>query len=78
MAEENGGRFSGISTTDPSMHRRAPKPPADDQPAGPHAWQSIRKSKVTRARELVKEKGYPSKEVLESVAKLLARHLKEG
>ena len=58
-----------------SMKRRQPKPAGDEMPGGPHPWQSLRKSKVAHGKKLVRKSNYPPKKVLESVAKLLARHL---
>ena len=59
------------------MKRRASKPADDETPGGPHPWQSLRKSKIARAKKLVRNGEYPPKKVIESVAKLLARHLPE-
>ena len=39
---------------------------------------ALRTDKVTRARKLIASPGYPPKEVLQSVAGLLAEHLGEG
>lgn len=46
-------------------------------PAG-KPWLDVRKEKVARARRLVRDSNYPPPEVLDSVAGLLARHLKPG
>ena len=35
----------------------------------------VRKEKVAKGRKLIREPDYPSKEVLDSVANLLAKHL---
>lgn len=65
------------------MSRNAPsrtqKSPAGDEiePAG-QPWRSVRKSQVARARRLIREPGYPSNKVLNSVARLLAKHLRHG
>jgi len=39
-------------------------------------WDVTRAEKVAHARRVVQEKGYPSKEILDSVADLLAKKLK--
>jgi hypothetical protein len=39
-------------------------------------WQESRPEKVQRARRLIEDKGYPSKEVLQTVADLLSKKLK--
>ena len=39
-------------------------------------WQSVRAEKVARAKELLREKGYPSRRILESVGELMAKGLK--
>jgi len=62
----------------PFMKRRVRKPAADEMPGGPHPWQSLRKSKVASAKKLVQNGDYPPKKVMESVARLLARHLRGG
>lgn len=46
-------------------------------PAG-KPWLAVRKGKVARARRLLRDSNYPPPEVLDSVARLLARHLKPG
>ena len=43
--------------------------------SGTKPWQSVRKTKVERARKLVKDPDYPTKQVTNAVADLLARHL---
>jgi hypothetical protein len=60
------------------MKHHASKHKSDEQATGPQAWQSVRKSRIARAKQLLKEKDYPPEEILESVARLLARHLKPG
>ncbi len=47
----------------------------DEKPRGLRPWESVRASKVQRARELLKDPGYPSKKVLEGVADVLAEGL---
>ena len=42
--------------------------------AGP-PWKSVRGARVAKGKLLVRDKSYPSKAVLESVAELLAAHL---
>jgi hypothetical protein len=39
------------------------------------AWDSVRPGKIARARRLVEDPNYPSKQVIESVAVLLAGRL---
>ena len=41
-------------------------------------WQEVRPEKIDRARELIRDESYPSKEILESVADLLANGLHKG
>ena len=41
-------------------------------------WQEVRPEKIERARELIRDESYPSKEILESVADLLANGLDKG
>ena len=48
---------------------------ADEEVAPNRPWNSVRSSKVARARQLVQDPGYPSSEVLRSVAGLLSQHL---
>jgi hypothetical protein len=38
------------------------------------SWEAVRQEKLERARELLQNAQYPSDEVIESVAKLLARN----
>jgi hypothetical protein len=49
----------------------------EERPAGSAAWQSVRPSKVKRARELVKDPSYPSEQVIESIADLIAHKFSE-
>ena len=42
---------------------------------GEAVGQEVRPEKVARARRLVQDENYPQREVIESVAELLARHL---
>jgi hypothetical protein len=51
----------------------APAAAAEIQP-----WQAVRPEKIERARELIRDENYPSKEILESVADLLANGLDNG
>jgi len=39
-------------------------------------WQTVRAEKVARARQLLQDKCYPSRQVLESVGQLIAKGLK--
>ena len=54
--------------------------PADvpEEPAGGLPWETVRPDKVAKAKQLVQDENYPSKEVLEKVADLLAGHLRGG
>ena len=71
-----GWGFLGGPSDDLRMKRPASKAKASPEtPCGPAPWQSIRKARVARAKALVKDKNYPSKEVLKSMAELLAKHL---
>ena len=47
----------------------------EERSRGPGSWNSVRASKVKRARALLKDPNYPSKSTLDAVAGLLARHL---
>ncbi len=47
----------------------------DEKPRGLRPWESVRASKVQRARDLLKDPGYPSKKVLEGVADVLTKGL---
>jgi hypothetical protein len=48
---------------------------SDEKPRGPASWDTVRESKIKRARALVKDPNYPSKATLDAVADLLARNL---
>ncbi len=48
---------------------------SDEKPRGPASWDTVRESKIKRARALVKDPNYPSKTTLDAVADLLARNL---
>ena len=54
--------------------RLSPPAPSEETRDG-KASASIRPEKVARARELVRDENYPSPEVIDSVANLLAKHL---
>ena len=60
--------------------RRNPKPsPAGDEREPPgQPWRAVRESKVTRARKLIRDPGYPSHKIMDSVARLLAKHMRHG
>jgi len=45
-------------------------------PAAAKPWHTVRAEKVARARQLLQDKGYPSRQVLESVGQLIAKGLK--
>jgi hypothetical protein len=45
-----------------------------ESPAG-QPWKGIRMAKVAKAKMLVRDGSYPSRQVMESVAGLLAKHL---
>jgi len=60
-------------------NRRPAKPPPPKrggQPPAGKPWLAVRKGKVARARRLIADPKYPSPKVLDSVARLLARHLR--
>ena len=58
-----------------TKRKRSPaKPPP---PAG-KPWLAVRKDKVARARKLLDNPDYPPPKVLDSVARLLAKHLRQG
>ena len=46
-----------------------------EETRGRPSWRDARPEKVAKARRLVQDKSYPSRQVLESVADLLAEHL---
>jgi hypothetical protein len=48
----------------------------DGQPPSGKPWLAVRKGKVARARRLLEDPNYPPPKVLDSVARLLARHLR--
>lgn len=53
--------------------RSIPLPdPAEADPSG------VREAKMARARALIADPGYPPKQVLDSLASLLAKHLEPG
>jgi hypothetical protein len=45
---------------------------------GSQPWQAVRPDKVERARKLVQDPNYPSIQILESIADLLAKRLDSG
>ena len=47
----------------------------DEQPRGPRLWESVRASKIKRAKALLKDPNYPSKKTLGAVAEILAKGL---
>lgn len=47
-------------------------------PAKPHPNKGVRPAKVARARKLLADPNYPSKQVMQAVAEVLARKLGEG
>jgi len=79
----NGGR--GLRTSAAPFARRAGSgleaaPAAQDdasqeQSRGAAPWESIRRDQVAKGRRLVRDKLYPSKQVVQSIAELLADHL---
>ncbi|HEU0009880.1 MAG TPA: hypothetical protein VFT34_08700 [Verrucomicrobiae bacterium] len=61
--------------------RLSAKPPPSKrggQPTAGKPWLAVRKAKVARARRLLADPNYPSPKVLDSVARLLAKHLRPG
>ena len=38
-------------------------------------WKSVRRAKIAKAKVLIRDDSYPSKQVMESVAELLAKHM---
>ena len=61
------------------QHNTPQQPPAGDErePAG-KPWLSVRPSKIERARKLIRDPGYPQRKIVDSVARLLAKHLRHG
>lgn len=56
--------------------RRAENQPSDPERGAQQPWQAARPEAVARARQLIQDKNYPSKEVMDSVAELLVKKLK--
>lgn len=46
----------------------------EERSAGPGPWNTVRPSKVKRARALLKDPDYPSKSTIDAMAGVLARH----
>jgi hypothetical protein len=63
---------------DLGMKRAVTDPKHGEVAKGTHPWQSVRPSKVERARQLLKDPTYPSKKTLRAVGELLARNLDPG
>ena len=61
------------------QRQQSKQPPARDErePAG-KPWLSVRPSKIERARKLIRDPGYPQRKIVDSVARLLAKHLRHG
>jgi hypothetical protein len=63
-------------TTKTKRSNKARKPTAvSSVKAKPDAWKEVRPEKVARAKKLLQNPGYPSGKVINSVARLLAKHL---
>ena len=60
----------------PPRHARAEQ--AEAKPNGDAPWAGVRAAKVARAKSLIQDPNYPSAEVIQTVARLLARNSKIG
>lgn len=77
--------MQGAGVANPSFSRIKRKP-GTTQPSAKRAgqqastkpWLAVRKGRVARARKLLDDPNYPPPKVLESVARLLAKHLRPG
>lgn len=60
--------------------RHIPKPPraGDEREPPGKPWLGVRASAVERARKLIRDPGYPQRRIVDSVARLLAKHLRHG
>jgi hypothetical protein len=63
------------SDTEFHMSEAVPEPDRDERPRGLQPWDSVRASKVQRARELLRDPGYPPRATLDAIADLLAGQL---
>ena len=62
-----------------TMKQRRPKAEASGESVpGIKPWHATRTEKVVQARRLIQDKNYPSKEILDSVANLMAKKLKRS
>jgi hypothetical protein len=68
-----------VRRREPRPNHKLPPPkkknPEEREPAG-KPWLSVRPAKVERARKLIRDPNYPDSKTIDSVARLLAKHLK--
>ena len=69
----SAGRASG-ATANRGRRQTVEATSLEDAPAG-QPWKGVRPAKVAKAKVLVRDGNYPSRQVMESVAGLLAEHL---
>jgi hypothetical protein len=72
------GEDSLNTTTDFQRGSRLTPPPPSEETHDGKDSASIRPEKVSRGKELVRDENYPPREVIDSVATLLAKHLQRG
>src|SRR5262245_47349493 len=68
----SAGRASGAANL--RRRRRGATTSLEDAPIG-QPWKSVRPSKVAKAKVLSRDRSYPSRQVMESVAELLAERI---
>jgi hypothetical protein len=59
-------------------HTPKPPPAGDEREPAGKPWLSVRPSRIERARKLIRDPGYPQRKIVDSVARLLAKHLRHG
>ena len=70
----SAGRASG-RTAEISRRQRVVKATPVEEGSDGRPWKGVRPAEVTKAKRLVRDRGYPSRQVMESVAALLADHM---
>jgi hypothetical protein len=64
---------NNTKTTKIKRSNKAAKPNSTKASSG--SWKEIRAEKVARAKKLLEQPGYPSGKVINSIARLMAKHL---
>ena len=73
----SAGRDSGrTADVDADRHERIGTISSEAAPAG-QPWKGVRPAKIAKAKALLRQDDYPPRQVLESVAELLAEHLEK-